>query len=127
MKISQVNQNFILFDNGMILTSYHDKDCCEIHYVDFSQIEGQGYEGEEFEESLRGLIYKQDETLTQNDYVANNYSGFEFEENTFVKLIDKKGNIYTLPIYNSNNGYYGYDVFLKLYYRGEEFFPVRIQ
>lgn len=38
MRVTRVKEDeYIEFDNGVIISSYHDPDCCESNYLDFSQ------------------------------------------------------------------------------------------
>lgn len=39
MKIKEVNENMILFDNGNSITFDHGQDCCEQNYADFEQLD----------------------------------------------------------------------------------------
>jgi hypothetical protein len=111
MRIIIVNDESIVFDNGSVLESFHDQDCCESHYVDFSSILGQGWEDADFPEHLSDMVEISGETTTTDE----NASGLWNETwRSFVILKDKQGIKYTLNIYNSNNGYYGTDVSLIL-------------
>lgn len=35
MKIKEIKEEYILFDNGYKLEAYHEQDCCESVYADF--------------------------------------------------------------------------------------------
>lgn len=107
MKIIKVTEDCILFDNGFELTSYHEHDCCEEHYVDFTSINGQGWEDKEFPETLKGLVKL--ENIEYGKEAFHDYDGY-----SFCNIVDKKGNVYVLNIYNSNNGYYSNDVDLLM-------------
>lgn len=38
MKVTHIGEDdYIEFDNGVTISSYHDPDCCETNYLDFSQ------------------------------------------------------------------------------------------
>lgn len=38
MKVTYIDEDkYIKFDNGVKISSYHDRDCCESNYLDFSQ------------------------------------------------------------------------------------------
>lgn len=38
MKVSDVNEEeYVVFDNGVKISSFHNPDCCETNYLDFSQ------------------------------------------------------------------------------------------
>lgn len=108
MKIKNVYEEGLIFDNGITLESYHDHDCCESHYADFSSIIGQGWEDKDFPEHLSELIVESE--------IPNEQEGSPHDEEwrSFFQIQDKQGIRYTLTIYNSNNGYYGTDVILIL-------------
>jgi hypothetical protein len=93
MKIINVNDLAIVFDNGNIITYNHTADCCENNYADFEQIEDFAYETE-FEEEL---IF---EGVPE--------SGFRF---------GNKGKMFFIPCYSEQNGFYSSDV--DIYYNDE--------
>ncbi len=35
MRIKEINDEKIIFDNGYVLSYYHEQDCCETVYADF--------------------------------------------------------------------------------------------
>ena len=107
MKIKKINTDTIIFNNGMILGSVHEQDCCESHYADFESLFGQGWEKKEFPESLSELIVKSKIEKEFDDEYGESWK-------SFFQIKDKEGNKYTLTIYNANNGYYGTDVTLVL-------------
>jgi hypothetical protein len=37
MKVIESEEGYLKFDNGLILESDHDQDCCEINYLDFEE------------------------------------------------------------------------------------------
>ena len=51
MKIKEVNESHILFDNGKKITFDHYADCCEDNYADLRQLEDLAYDVE-FKEPL---------------------------------------------------------------------------
>lgn len=118
MKIKDIKENWITFDNGLEMSSYHKSECCEDHYVDFSAMLGQGYEGQEFSEKLSEMIVLDEKGKVSNDDFSETFeSGSKYKKDidyTFVKIKDLRGNTYTLPIYNSNNGYYSDNVDIHL-------------
>lgn len=118
MKIKKIDTHVIEFDNGMILESDHEQDCCEFHYVDFESLFGQGWENKEFPECLSELVV--DSEIKEED--KNDYDD---SWKSFFQIKDKDNNKYTLTIYNSNNGYYASDVTLVLKINTEE--KIRIQ
>lgn len=89
MKIIKITNEEILFDNDCYLTYYHDQQCCEHNYADFTQLEDTGIENEEFE-------------FSENMFEFENYEGF--------RLVAKSGNKYFVPCYSHQNGYYSTDL-----------------
>lgn len=85
MKIIKITDEEILFDNGCKLTYYHDQDCCEDNYADFTQLEDTGIENEEFE---------------------FNTKMFEFKDEEGFRLVAQSGNKYFVPCYSCQNGWY---------------------
>lgn len=120
MKIVKVEEERIIFDNGSILESYHEQECCENHYVDFTSINDQGFENEEFAEHLLKI-------LEVNSY-KNDDCPFDFDRwSSFFNIKDLKNNKYTLTIYNSNNGYYSTNVSLILTHKNGDVETFSIQ
>lgn len=76
----------IRFNDGSTLYSDHDQDCCEHHYLSFSDLTLQDFEGLEFD-------------LTKDDF-------FTRVENYGITLNPKNGHPVSVPGYGSNNGYY---------------------
>lgn len=104
MKIKEINDDYILFDNGYKLRAYHEQDCCENVYADFEILKdynvstktGKSIKIQEidFEESLEQLI-----------------QGIEGQGFNMVSKIEEK---FFVPCYNSQNGYYSSDLELIL-------------
>jgi hypothetical protein len=92
MKIKEVTEDEIVFDNGMTIKSDFDQDCCEWNYADVKQIEPltMGYE---FDEEL---------IFEEADY------GFRFG--------DKK-QMFFIPCYSDQNGCYSPCV--DIYFNGK--------
>lgn len=78
-----VNYHAILFDNGIIVLTYHYQSCCESVYADFNELKDTTFENQEFDEK----------TFT----IANTDNGFLIKDQ-FVS--------YFVSCYNSQNGYY---------------------
>lgn len=105
MKIKEVKEESIIFNNGYKLEYYHEQDCCESVYAEFeilkdynvSLVTGKSIDLKEidFEESLTKLIEGVKE------------AGFN--------MISKIGEKFFVPCYNSQNGYYSSDLELILY------------
>lgn len=103
MKIAKIEDEALIFDNGHILESTHDQDCCEWHWLDFSVMINYNVSpktGKEID------IYEQKFDFT--DGVP-----FERVENVGIMLIDTDGNKYLICGYGSNNGYYGDNINLE--------------
>lgn len=103
MRIKEINENEIVFDNGNTITFGHEQDCCERNYADFQQID----------DIARG--WKFDENL---DFEAIENAGFRFG-NLPNKMV-------FVPCYSDQNGYYSSDIQIyynniqKLYFNAEE-------
>ena len=82
IKITEVNDEHILFNNGKEIIFDHNTDCCEDNYADFSQLEELALETE-FTEPL---IFE-----------AVEDAGFRF---------GNKGKMFFIPCYSIQNGYY---------------------
>lgn len=87
MKIIEVKDDYIGFDNGSKITFDHSQDCCEYNYADFKQIEKQALDTTFDEE----LIFEEVEG-----------SGFRFGS--------KGTHMFFIPCYSDQNGYYSSDV-----------------
>lgn len=92
MKIIEVTQDYIAFDNGKKITYDHTPDCCERNYADFEQIddEARQYDYDE------NLIFEKAE------------SGFRFGD---------ERRMFFVPCYSVQNGYYSSSV--DIFYDGE--------
>ena len=92
--VIEVTDEHIKFDNGIELTSYHDQDCCENHYIDFSYVNMSDFEGLKF------------------DLSADKW--FNKIENYGIELVPIEGWGVRIPGYGSNNGYYSSNLVLSL-------------
>lgn len=105
MKIKEINEDYLLFDNGYKLEAYHEQDCCENVYADFEMLKDYNVSTKtgksinirdiDFEENLDNLILG---LLEQ---------GFN--------MVSKIGEKFFVPCYNSQNGYYSSNLDLILY------------
>lgn len=96
MKIVEINDEEIKFNNGYILYYYHSQDCCEHVYADFEVLKSYNLSTKtgktinikdiDFEENLQNLIE------------GINEAGFN--------MISKIGEKFFVPCYNVQNGYY---------------------
>ena len=95
MKIKDINEERILFDNGNIITYNHEQDCCECNYADFLQIDDIARSWD-FDENL--------------DFEAVEEVGFRFG-NLPNKMV-------FVPCYSEQNGYQSSDI--EIYYNDSQ-------
>lgn len=88
MKIKEITDEHILFDNGTKITDYHGQDCCERVYADF-------------------------ESLKTTSIMDKNFRDIRI---TGAKDSGVKLNGYFIPCYNDQNGYYSSDLELIIEY-----------
>lgn len=95
-KVVSMDDESITFDNGLVLSSYHEQDCCEDHYLDFSTSSLSDFDG---------LLFD----LTSEDF-------FERVEDYGIRLIPKLGTGHpiAIPGYGNNNGFYSSNLELIL-------------
>lgn len=93
MKVIKVTDE-LLFDDGTILYSHHDSDCCEHHYLDFNHINLEDFEGLDFD--------------------LSNDNFFERVPDYGIRLIPTNGHPIPIPGYGYNNGYYSDNLTLKI-------------
>jgi hypothetical protein len=86
LKVVKVTSDYIEFDNGIQLSSYHERDCCENHYLNFNDLNIEDFEG---------LIFD----LTGEAFF-NRIDGYGIE------LLPIKGHSVKIAGHGSNNGYY---------------------
>ena len=86
LKVLKVENDEILFENGVRLYSNHDQDCCESHYLSMDNLTIEDFEGLEFD-------------LTNDNF-------FKRIEDYGIELVPIKGHSVKIPGYASNNGYY---------------------
>lgn len=82
------------FDDGSTLTSHHDSDCCEQHYLSAENLTLADFEGLEFD--LSGEKF------------------FERVDGYGIRLVPLSGHPVSVPGYCSNNGYYSTQLALVL-------------
>ena len=86
MKISEINREYIRFDNGNVIEYYHKQECCEYTYADFEAI---------------------DDLARDFDFNEN----LDFEECEYgFKFGNKPNSMFFVPCYSEQNGWYGKDV-----------------
>lgn len=98
IKVTNVWADRILFDNGIALSSDHQQDCCENHYLYFGDLTIADFEGLSFDISGDGFFNRIPE-----------YG---------VELVPILGHSVKIPGYGSNNGYYSDNLNLVLSGKG---------
>lgn len=93
-KVVEVTEDGIKFDNGIELSSYHEQDCCENHYVYFSYVNLSDFDGLEFD--------------------LSGESWFNKIEDYGIELVPIEGWGVRIPGYGYNNGYYSSNLILTL-------------
>jgi len=86
LKVVEVNSESLKFDNGMVLFSDHQQDCCENHYLSLVDLTIDDFDGLEFD-------------LSNDDF-------FERIDDFGIALKPTNGHPVRIPGYGSNNGYY---------------------
>lgn len=92
--VVEVTDEHIKFDNGITLTSYHDQDCCENHYIYFAYVTLSDFDGLEFD--------------------LSGESWFNRIEDYGIELVPVEGWGVRIPGYGYNNGYYSSNLILSL-------------
>lgn len=92
--VVKVTNESIVFDNGQTLSSYHQQDCCEHHYLSFEHLSEKDFEGLVFD--LNGEFFEK----------VNGYG---------IRLLPiSGGHPVSIPGYGFNNGYYSTYITLVL-------------
>jgi hypothetical protein len=94
-KIIKIDEEFIVFDNGFVIKSFHDTECCEYHYLDFSYLE----------------LYKD---IYNKEFDINKKIEFKRIPGQGILLFDTENNKYLVNGYGENNGFYSDDITLVL-------------
>ena len=94
VKVVEVTGDSLKFDSGLKLTSDHEQDCCESHYLSFADLSLKDFEGLEFD-------------LSNEDF-------FERIEGYGIALKPIHGHPVRVPGYGDNNGYYSSNLSLVL-------------
>lgn len=97
-KVIKVNSESIQFEGDITLSSDHQSDCCEHHYLKFDDLTIDDFDGLKF-------------NLTNDNW-------FKKIEGYGIELIPIKGHSVKVPGYGSNNGYYSTDLRLVLSGKG---------
>ena len=94
-KVVAITADTLMFNDNVSLTSDHDQDCCESHYLDFSGLSLLDFEGLLFDFSY------------PPDF-------FEKVEDFGIRLLPVNGHPVSVPGYGNNNGYYSSNLSLVL-------------
>lgn len=98
-KIARISSDCIVFENGAVLSSSHDSDCCEHHWLDFNYAKEEDFKDLEFD-------------LSGDEF-------FKKIEDYGIELVPIQGHSIKIPGYGSNNGYYSTELTLVL--EGKDF------
>ena len=104
MKIIEIKEDKIIFDNGYELESYHEQDCCEHVYADFEILKDYN------------VSTKTGKTINIEDIDFEEHLEYLIQgiENEGFNMISKIGEKFFIPCYNSQNGYYSSELELIL-------------
>jgi hypothetical protein len=94
LKVIKIESDFLLFDNGVKLYSDHQQECCERHYLDFSDVALSDFDGLKFD--------------------LSNDNFFTRIEDYGIALNPVAGLPVRIPGYGENNGYYSPDLTLVI-------------
>lgn len=86
LKVVKIGSYSLEFDNGMILSSEHEQECCEEHFLYLADLTLDDFKGLEFD-------------LSNDDF-------FERIDDYGIALKPKNGHPIRIPGYAFNNGYY---------------------
>ena len=93
MKIIEIKEDKIIFDNGYELESYHEQDCCEHVYADFEILKDYN------------VSTKTGKTINIEDIDFEEHLEYLIQgiENEGFNMISKIGEKFFIPCYNSHN------------------------
>lgn len=94
VKVVKMDSDSLQFDNGVSLTSDHEPECCESHYLHFGDLTLDDFNGLEF------------------DLTSDNF--FERIEDYGIALKPIHGHPVRIPGYGFNSGYYSSNLDLVL-------------
>jgi hypothetical protein len=94
VKVVSIDSDSLEFDNGIVLTSFHAQDCCELHYLSLADLTLSDFDGLEFD-------------LTTDAF-------FERIEGYGIALLPLVGYPVRIPGYAYNNSYYSSQLDLVL-------------
>lgn len=104
MKIKEIKEDGIIFDNGYELEYYHEQDCCEHVYADFDIL------------SNYNLSTKTGKTINikEIDFKEELEELIEGIQEQGFNMVSKIGEKFFVPCYNEQNGYYSSELELIL-------------
>lgn len=104
MKIKEIKEDGIIFDNGYELEYYHEQDCCEHVYADFDIL------------SNYNLSTKTGKTINikEIDFKEELEELIEGIQEQGFNMVSKIGEKFFIPCYNEQNGYYSSELELIL-------------
>lgn len=105
MRIKEINEEGILFDNGYKLIAYHEQDCCENVYADFEILKTYNVS------TRTGKSIKIQE-IDFNENLEELIQGIKEQGFNMVSKIEER---FFVPCYNEQNGYYSNNLELILY------------
>lgn len=96
MKIKEIGEEYVIFDNGTKMQSIHESDCCEWHWAAFDTLE------------TYNINPKTGQTISilDLDFPEKIQDNIQLIEGEGFNLIASDGSKYFIPCYASNNGYY---------------------
>lgn len=110
MKIKNITESNIIFDNGYELEAFHDRDCCEDVYADFSVLQSYNVS------NITGDTIN----IREIDFEENLNKLVKGIEGQGFNLISKIGENFFVPCYNEQNGYYSSNLTLILHKQEEK-------
>jgi len=93
-KVIKIDSDFLEFDNGVVLTSEHESDCCESHFLSFNDLDIKDFDDLEFD-------------LDSDEF-------FTRIEDYGISLNPIKGFPVRIAGYGNNNGYYSSELTLNI-------------
>lgn len=99
MKIKEIHDDYIVFDNGIIMKSVHDQDCCEEVLADFEYIKQYNMLGDNHKQTIYEIEFN--ENFWERDIQLVKGMGFIMIANDY-----NRSKVF-VPCYNIQNGYYG--------------------
>lgn len=104
MKIKQIDEDEIVFDNNYELRYYHEQDCCESVYADFEMLKNYNVSVK----TGKNINIKEIEFVETLELLIDGVPGAGFN---IISIIGEK---FFIPCYNEQNGYYSSNLELIL-------------